>query len=160
MQLSAVRDLIIKSTTDAWHRIEDGPSYLGWHVDDGTARYEFHHDVAVYRDDVNLRMAWGLSINPTGPEYHAPWAKVFTDSRVMPVFADVLWRGALVDRVRLLDVDGGRARLPEPRTHRDGDGKTQQQVTPWETGIARLIHSFSSGEDYDTYLSQAGFSQA
>ncbi|WP_447924736.1 hypothetical protein [Georgenia muralis] len=82
------------------------------------------------------------------------------------VLVDIFWRGALVDRERVVGVDGFRAWLPlGTRTMVNAEDwrADRQNVAPmweysatqWQTSLARLIDS-GSNDDFDRYFREAG----
>ncbi|UXN26132.1 hypothetical protein N8D74_04420 [Curtobacterium flaccumfaciens] len=89
-------------------------------------------------DDLEVALEWGLSANDgnqaTVDKYD--WAEIarFRDPAVAEVWVDVRLQGELVERVRLLLVDGGRAYLPFPEKI-DGTWITQK----WERSLASLV---------------------
>ena len=65
----------------------------------------------MYRPDVSLGLAWGLT---SQDEFSEPWTEVFADAKASSQFVDVLWSGMLIDRFVQVVVDGGRSSLPLP----------------------------------------------
>jgi len=91
---------IVRSDPDEdWKRIEDS-----------------EESIFVYLEDVNLRME-----SKHGEEdehvddFREPWANKFPDSRARSYYVNVYYGATLIERVILVTVDGGRARLPLPR---------------------------------------------
>jgi hypothetical protein len=95
-------DELIRTVTgshpDDWVKVAE------WYVNGG------HDYRCVYRQDADLSIEWGME---AADELHFDWVR-FPDRRVSAFFFDVLWRGGLVFRERVLLVDGARAYLPLP----------------------------------------------
>lgn len=91
-----------------------------------------HLDRKVWQADADLAVEWGLS---AANDLHFDWAK-WPDRSVDAVFFDILWRGQLIFRERILVVDGGRAYLPLPRV----------AFGPGEVGLEPRGHPMVLGE--------------
>jgi hypothetical protein len=179
MRLDQIRQMIADSSNYDWHKITcwgagSGPSYKyrlhSWTTkDDVSMDVDSHGNLAIFRADVDLNIAWGLDreYDPPGLEpleLHFDWQDQFMDQKVRPFYADIFWRGNLVEREMLVSVDGGRALLPMPMpepTERDEHGKPtewQEAVSVWEHSFAELIHGFEHPpREYATHFSRAGF---
>lgn len=177
MKLDELRGMIVSSAKEDWHQLTcwggGGPSYLdsyttwsgpeGW----GGIEVDSHSSLAVFRADIDLRLAWGLSRGGRDEKLHFPWQGRFADSKVTACFVDVLWRGSLVDRDEYLVVDGGRAYLPcghaKHENEDDPDPRTWKwvtdEVTPWKYHLTKLVHSFGHPEDFDHYFDRAGMTR-
>jgi hypothetical protein len=158
--------LITGSTTDQWTVLRNGPLFLDSfdHVSGqgGTwLEVEGPTSLAVWRDDVDLRLAWGMTMD-TKLNFGDRW--VWPDLQIDRVLVDALWRGALVARWTVLLVDGSRCYLPEPdRAYvRTGEGLMDQQefastMLDSEIRLARLLHSLGGGsvDEFEQYLAQS-----
>jgi hypothetical protein len=116
---------------------------------------ESHHYLAVYETDVDLRLAWGLLIDDD--LVYDGW--VFPNRAISRVLVDAFWRGSLVARWSVLDVDGHRCYLPEVRR---GDGDAGGwTATADEIALARLLHEVvrQSGSEFDNYLGRANITE-
>lgn len=171
-----LRDLrTILTTTDAWQwsKIDStGPLYRNGYVVSGTPGGHEHdidvywHDsAAVYRDDVDLTIQWGMDlsgIRRNRDDWRLPWAENFPSQSVSPHWVDVFWRGTLVDRYALIGIDGGHGLVPFPRTKAKGDPldhETQYDdvITERELAVARLIDSLQGGfQRVDEYVTRSG----
>ncbi|MGA3217183.1 MAG: hypothetical protein ABSD97_16005 [Acidimicrobiales bacterium] len=159
MNLDELLDTVATSGPEDWELIEcpnqaDGPSYL---YDPRSG--EAHVYRAVFKADVSLGLAWGLSYGPDGEPEVLGFLKSFPDkSGGGAELLDFLWNGSLVHREVGVKVDGGRATLPWPVaiTHDDGPGQTRLEgwkVTAREAAYWRLVHSFRySAADFDSKL--------
>ena len=121
MRHDEIRSRVMGTDADDWHQIVcwggGGPSYLNsfgvWTTSDGQMGFEIesHSNLAVLREDVDLKIAWGLNTDRDG-SLTFPWQNNFADNKVTKMFIDILWRDSLVDREVVVSVDGGRALLP------------------------------------------------
>lgn len=152
MHLNDLRDTIINSRPDDWTAVSDGPLYLGrispsYGAGGASIVVDSHYRLAIYNEDVDLRLAWGL-VAATGLSYpNLKWP----DPTINRIYVDAFWGGALVARWTLLDVDGHRCYLPE-LSH----PPTGWTVTCSEEKLARLVQTLGSGRDdeYEGYLKQ------
>lgn len=173
MRLDEIRTLISKSDQDDWEKIGcwgagSGPSYLeSFSVWTGPSKtwgldVESHSVIAVFRDDVDLRIAWGWDPDDAADHrnLYFPWQEKLPDSKVTRFYADVFWRGALVDRMMMLSVDGGRAYMPLGRPKYEDKEWITEVVPDWEYKFTRLVHSFEHTDSYETYFQRVGFTRA
>lgn len=177
MKLEELRRAIRNSSKEDWHQLTcwggGGPSYLNsyttWSGAEGCSGIEVdsHGNLAVYQDDVDLRLAWGLDRDSRDEKLHLPWQDRFPNPKVTASFVDVLWRGSLVDREVYWVVDGGRAYLPCGRdTYENQDSADvttwkwlTEEIAPWEYALIKLVHSFEHSEDFDQYFDRAGMTR-
>lgn len=162
MNLRDLREIL--TTTDAWQwsRIDStGPLYRNGYVVSGGLGPDAEHDIniywhdsaAVYRDDIDLTIQWGMNLSPVREDrdaWHLPWAEKFPSRSVHPHWVDVFWRGTLVDRYAMVSIDGGHGLVPFPHTKAksdplDHDTKYDYVISERELGIARLIDSLQGG---------------
>ena len=152
--LQEIRDLVRKSARHDWHKIEEGPTYrsrFGFSTGPGDhwrLKEDSHHTTLVYMPDVDLTNAYGMDFDTRrrdDPEFE--WSKVFPDKSVHICFADIFWRGSLVDRVDYALVDAARGTLPI------GGGHDGLKITRWQRDVAELLHNlkgahFASFDDF------------
>lgn len=166
MRYDEIRKLIIGSSPDDWAVVESGGEvYLDRfeeHVFGGESRLSVagHNRLAVYKDDVDLRLAWGMTVE-TGLKFRGWEFGAIERQRV-----DGFWRSALVTRWPVLRVDGGRCYLPSPQPAvvSAGTGRRDHIVTGWTVGesgvaLARLLQLLvrpGGGTDFDSYLRESG----
>jgi hypothetical protein len=96
-----------------------------------------HHTTLVYAPDVDLTIAYGMHYHSQGrhePEYE--WSQVFASKSVRAGFADIFWRGSLIERVHYAIVDDHQGILPL------GGGPDGLNVTSFEV-VARLLHGIT-----------------
>lgn len=153
MNLGELRDTIANSGTADWRRIEGGPVYrdrfVHWESPaNGTSGIEVHShsSAAVYQPDIDLTLAYGMDAPGATRQPSFTWA-TFPDPDVSIHIADVFWRGALVDRVDFVYVDGGRCILPI------GDGHQGLRITRYGYAVARLLDSLENGDRFEEYCS-------
>jgi hypothetical protein len=151
-----IRKMIISSSPDDWALIEvTGDVYLERFEVRGTGDetsldVEGHTYLAVYKDDVDLRLAWGMR-SETGLTFEG-WD--FPDRSIDREYVDGFWRGALVIRWPVLAVDGHRCYLPSPqlsvfRTESESrdDEVAGTTVKASDVGLARLLHRLVGRDD-------------
>ena len=160
-----ITQMVTGSSPDDWEVLGEGPNYLdkfaqvtseGQHY----LELDWHTYLAVYKPDVSLRLAWGMTVDDrlTFEDWHFP------DRSGYRVLVDAFWQGALVARWTVLLVDGGRSYLPDADR---GYVKTGESITDYETvgwtakaseiALARLLDRIArSMSEFDRYLEQAG----
>lgn len=154
MQLHEIWNKISESWDEWWNFIPEGPLFnynLG--TSNGTAAVLGWHDArAVLNENVNISIEWGMPEDPfeNRRDYKPEWAK-FPDPTAHLVYADLFYAGALVDRVLMASVDGGRAYLPVPK--REGD-RWVVMDRPYQ--LVRLISDISGSRDFDDYFKRSG----
>lgn len=173
MKFEDLMSTIVNSDPERWNQISDGPLYKDQFISSTSAKgnelmTDAHTNVAVYKDDLDISIAWGL-------DAHDSWFdkektvltfdlnKRFADQKVHTIIVDVFWRGSLVEREYVLAVDGYRAYLPLPTGKKvAGDGAesaTYKDVfNASEIPFARFMHNLVHhvGMTFDEYMSQAG----
>jgi hypothetical protein len=122
MNLSELMKKIVESEETDWHKINcwgagSGPSYKH-RIDVSTGsgdrwdlEVQSHGEVAVFKPDVSITMAWGF---PSNDDYQEEWTHSFTDEKAKSDLVDVFYNNALVFRSRYVCVDGARSFLPLP----------------------------------------------
>lgn len=158
MTLQQVLQTITNSSNTDWNMIscwgaDSGPSYRDrfefYEVRDGSQdvlTVESHTNVAAFRDDVAITLAWGLEHRKS---YNAPFSDRWPDTHVSSFFVDVFYNGALIDREVLISVDGGRAYLPAPNNLGVVKGIAKE--------IARLVDSMVRRSEFDRYFEESEF---
>jgi hypothetical protein len=144
--------MITASSPGDWQRVEKlgGPDWPGGYP-----------NLAVYKPDAGLRLAWGLmlddDVNLEGWNFPG-----HTERHL----ADAFWRGGLIARWSVLAVDNLHSYLPEPHrsTAEAGEPGSGAEHVGWtvkksETAVPRLLHSLTPRRgpgDFDSYLKQSG----
>lgn len=154
MKLYEIHTTIAGTWDDHWNVLNEGPLFnynLGT-INDVATVAGFHSGRAVLLDDVDIAIEYGMSIDPFGNRgnWTESWAP-FPDPNIVGEYCDIYYRGALVDRVVLASVDGGRATLPMPEKR---DGKWIAMDRPYQ--LARLVDSFTSGREFEGYFKRSG----
>lgn len=159
--------MITESTPGDW-KVTTGPTFLHrlGNVRTGGQTWleaDSYDYIAVYKPDVDLRLAWGL---PYGDNLSYPgWT--FPDPKISRLLADGFWRGALVARWQVLSVDGNRCYLPHPdlivaetgALPHDPVVPTGTTVKTSEIGLARLLQQMvlrHATRSFDDYLTGTG----
>ena len=117
--------------------------------------------MAVLSEDVRIRVAYGLGSGLNSAEL--PFQ--FPDPSVSFEWSDVHFNGALVDRVPMISVDGGRGVLPHPvlrfahREQMEPGDPTKWVVTSWERDFARVTHQLNGGsiDDFESFFERSTF---
>lgn len=106
-----------------------------------------------------------LTVNRSGrhdPAYFTEaWTQSFPDTKAYAQYADVLYRGSLVDRLALVAVDGGRYKIPMPEQEFEEIENLKRKligywIGPWENAMGRLITHLDAGYNYEDGLERAG----
>lgn len=182
MNLNTIRQKIVESTRDDWNKITcwgwgSGPTYRyalsserGENGIETEARS--HANIAVLIDDVDISVAWGYdpddSLWSEGREEKfnfSDFLPTFPDESVSRMYADVFYRGALVDRELLVVADGGRYYVPIPRTEYPNKtgftpteyGAPEHHYTRWDLGFARVLHSFEHAGPFEELLARLNY---
>jgi hypothetical protein len=158
-----IRKLITGSSPDDWALIEvTGNVYLDRleQVSSGDRSWleaESHVSLALYKADIGLRLAWGMT-HTTGLAFEG-WD--FPDRSIDREYLDGFWRGALVTRWPVLAVDGHRCYLPSPElaVFETGSASADPEVAgstvkASRVALARLLQGLLGRGDreFDSYL--------
>jgi hypothetical protein len=153
MKYDDLRGILRTSSAADWRSVP-GPPYF---VESWTGRddleFDGHLSWAVWRPDVSLALAWGLSGDR---DLVFGWAN-WPDRSVSRELVDVFWNGSIVDRYYGLRVDGGRALLPQPQHEIVKDELVMPQISPTQSNVFRVLAELSQNSEYGRYLQQAGF---
>lgn len=159
MTFDELRETILSSQPSDWRRIAKlGPTYRdrfgAWTGPDDRSGidHDSHPEVAVYRPDIDLTIAYGMPESQHDRNLAFGWSKSFPDSEIRAIsIVDFFWRGSLVDRVNYVYVDGARAVLPL------GNGHQGLEITRYELAVARLLDRLSDRSDFDRYFGQVPY---
>lgn len=181
MDLHTIRQKIIDTTPGDWNKITGwgygaGPIYhYGFYTECDEHGLETeakgHANVAVLLEDVDISIAWGLDPDEwsSGGGHRdfdfSNFLPTFLDKSTSRMYADVFYRGSLVDRQLFVVADGGRYYVPIPRTeYPNKAGCTAEELrdpvhhyTRWDIGFARIVHSFEHGESFDNLLAKIDY---
>jgi hypothetical protein len=121
---------------------------------------EAHYTLAINLEHPEISLAWGLKLDE---DLEFP-ALEFPDRNISSSAADIMLNGALIHRAALLNIDGGRARLPMPgyATVATDDPTMPlligDKVSDWEVAFVRLLEGISPGiKEFDRYFERSGF---
>jgi hypothetical protein len=161
MTLAELLKTIASSSKEEWHYIGcwgsgAGPSYRSsfsfYEVYNGhpaVLHADAHGSVAIYKPNVSITIAFGLTAND---HFREGWANQFPDTRASSHYVDVFFNNALVYRDLYVNVDGGRAKLPLP------DSRDKLFVSKSYNSFIRLIDNLEGYiSEYDQYRERAGF---
>ena len=164
--MNDVHEALTTSGPEDWHLVEPSfPTYLDNQQDlvdlEGRRQMAGHDQIAVWRPDVRLRLAWGMpEVGFPDPEIqgegNAMWAPFVPDRTVRSFLVDVLHSGALIDRYVGARIDGGRGLLPWPRPSPVADAneyldqERPPPPLPWVVtrrhhDVLRLVHQLVHG---------------
>ena len=156
MDLFALRKLIAESWDEHWHTLPIGPYFHDGfgEVDSSEGHYlehRAHYYRAVLMSDVDVSLEFGMSLDGDRDRTIEGfgWGLTFPDPAVRREFIDIFYRGALVDRMLVLDVDGGRATLPIA-CKISGDWA----VYGWEHDIVALVDRLNGNGEFEGYFGQ------
>lgn len=155
--------MITGSSPDDWAVVSaGGGAYLDRFEEIGSGgqshlELESHVYLAVYRPDVDLRLAWGMRQDTelTFPDWDFP------DRSISRLLVDAFWRGALVARWSVLLVDGARCYMPDPSLAVAEVGPAQADievigstVSESRVALARLLQRIQGRDDaeLESYL--------
>ena len=163
MTLTEILEIIVKSDPEKWNEIGcwgygSGPSYKNqftfYEVFNGEPNIlnaESHSNVLVYKEDLSITMAYGLTSND---DFKEDWANQFPNPKAHSNFIDIFYNNSLVFRETYLVVDGGRCRLPIPSF-----GENSELVVPQQYyDFIKILETISSGSSatYDSYFKRTG----
>lgn len=164
MNLLELRDRIIDTDMDDWHRVTVGPYFTDApDIDEDTV--EQHSELLVYRHDLDITIQSGIRARGYGHVKRSEqlWGEAhFPDPEAHVIFVDVFWRGVLVDREIVAVVDGGRATIPvgtrtalnfNAEGPQPGKYEFEYSATTWQASLARLV---DSDRDWFDYTKRAG----
>ena len=166
MNLRELRSVLTRSDPSEWSKVDsDGPLYRNGFVvsglrDDGRITDVYwHHSAAVYREDIDLTIQWGMDMDPTRDrdDWHFIWQEKLISKRVSPYRVDAFWRGVLVDRYALISVDNGHGLVPFPHTS-GSEPDWYDAVTEREVAVARLVEGLDGVRlGVDRWVAQLDF---
>lgn len=159
MTFDELRTLVADSTASDWHRIvKTGPTYRdrfgAWSGPDDTSGldHDTHPEVAVFRPNIDLTIAYGMAENQHDRELTFQWSQSFPDSEVRHIsLVDFFWRGSLIDRLNYVYVDGARGILPL------GSGPQGLDITQHELTVAQLLSDIAGYREFDRFYSSVPF---
>jgi hypothetical protein len=168
MTFEEVIETITTSEPDEWWSeacwgANSGPSYHYqpefWELIDGDTnvlKVNAHSNVAAYKLDVSITMAWGLKLLDNFKE---EWANKFPDPSASSRYLDIFYNNALIFREVYVTVDCGRAKLPLP--DRKWDEKKEKivalNVPTRRCRLIKLVDSLEYISQFDDYFKRAGF---
>lgn len=159
MTLDELHTVVADSTASEWHRIlKIGPTYrdrfgaCSGPGDTSGLDHDSHAEVAVYRPDIDLTIAYGMAESQHDRDLKFKWSENFPDSAIREIsLVDFFWRGSLVDRLNYVHIDGARGILPF------GGGHQGLRITQYELVVARLLSDIGDYREFDRYYSSVPF---
>lgn len=152
-------NLIMNSTVAEWNIIScwgygSGPSYKTkfefydvYNGKDAVLKEESHGMYAVYKPNISVSLAYGLTLND---DFKEKWANSFPDPQASSHYLDLFYINSFVDRIVYVSVDGGRAKLPIPKSVNDLTVKTEDYY------LIKLIDAMEAeATNFDDYFRRA-----
>jgi hypothetical protein len=166
MTFDEITQVLEESTPDDWYEV---PLASGWDsfvwtlaitTFGGDRRQvievEGHYSRAVYCDNPDLGLAWGLK---SQDEFTEPWTQAFADKTASSQYVDVLWNGMLIDRFVHVVVDGGRSAIPLPDREMVANLVLGYSLKNRDYRVGRLVASISGRTElktFDEYIKRVG----
>jgi len=161
MNLTELMSVVCNSTPSDWNHIScwgasSGPSYRDQFVfyetykgDSNVLVGSSHSNVAAYIPDPSITLAFGLC---QLDDFEEPWVQNFPDKHASASFVDVYYYGALVFRTEYVTVDGGRTKLPLPKS------RTDLRVPGAQAQFIQLLDNLTSSSRFAEDFRRAGMS--
>ena len=161
MNLAELMSIVCSSPPSDWNHIScwgasGGPSYRDHFVFYDTYKGNSnvrvgssHSNVAAYIPDPSITLAFGLT---RLDDFREPWVKNFPDEHATASFVDVYYYGALVFRTEYVTVDGGRTKLPLPKSRSD------LRVPRAQVQFIQLLDNLTSSSRFTEDFRRAGMS--
>ena len=163
MTLNELLDTFIGSSRDDWNRIAcwghgSGPSYRNqftfWEVFNGNENvitHREHSDVASYKADLSITIAWGIDVGSADDRVDRPWARNNPDDNPgVSHYLDFFYNDALVFRTSYCVVDGGRCPIPFPNYDNNGNVFVSRRYHDLIKTFADI--AFGLTDTYDVYF--------
>ena len=87
---------------------------------------ESHSAIATFKKDLNISLAWGITVND---DFQEDWANSNADPKASSHLIDFFFGSTLVTRQYYVSVDGGRAMLPIPKIEWDEATKKPRSLS-------------------------------
>ena len=165
MTLNELLVTFVNSDRTDWNRTAcwghgSGPSYRNqftfYNIYNGAENvtlHKEHSDVASFKNDLSITIAWGLDIGDEDTVTDRDWAKNNPDpSPGQPNYLDFFYNNALVFRTTYTVVDGGRCELPFP-TYSEDDALT---VPRMYHDVIKKLADIRNTADFDGYFERTG----
>ncbi len=165
MTLDEIIELITNSNPEDWNEIGcwgygSGPSYKDqftfyevYDAEPNILKADSHSTVSVYKKNLSVTMAYGLTSND---DFKEKWANQFPDPSARSKMIDIFYYNALVFRETYLVVDGGRCKLPIPSYTEDGELYVAKGYYDFIKFIEILSSGATTSKNFDYYFGQTG----
>jgi hypothetical protein len=158
MNLNLLMSIVVSSELKDWNHIScwgygGAPSsreHLVSGADGDNGDYSYgraHSQLSVYIPDVSISIAFGLTWLE---DFEEEWANRFPDRRACGCYADVFYTGVLVFREAFVIVDGGRTKLPMPRS------RDKLDIPRDQARFIRMLDRFEGISSFDMDFHRAG----
>ena len=157
MRLAELLKTVEESTADSWHKMDAHPLH-GWAYGENRGvpyvRPIDHNNLAVFRDDVDITLAWGAS-DEDDSDLTEPWTKKFADPSARIFYVDLRYRGAPVYEWLFVLVDGARYSIPLPERSAKGGFHVMRTDLKFGDLLFSLSGSAGSFKDLCSVLNHA-----
>jgi len=165
MKLVDLMTKILESHPEQWNTIScwgygSGPSYKDhftfYNVYEGESNIlnvESHSNICVFKDDIDIIMAYGLTANE---DFKADWANKFPNPHASSKIIDVFYRNSLVFRETYLVVDGGRCEIPIPSYGKDSELVVSKDYYNFIKLLEKISNGSVSDNNFNSYFNQTG----
>jgi len=155
----------LNSSVNDWNKIpcwgyDAGPSYKDqfnfcevYNSEPNVLTHNEHSNIASYKLDLSISIAWGLRIGDKSDLVDKDWAKNNPDpSPGKAYYLDFFFNNSLIFRVSYCTVDGGRCEIPFPNYD-----DNQSIIVPkkYHDTIKKLVEIIGV-EDFDYYFERTG----
>lgn len=165
MKLNELLNIILESKPGQWNGIScwgygSGPSYKdkfdfheAYNAHENVLKVESHDNICVFKDDIDITMAYGLTSNE---DYKAEWANQFPNPKACSNILDIFYRGSLVFRESYLVVDGGRCELPIPSYGKNGELIVAKDYYNFIKLFEKIVNGTTNDINFNSYFDQTG----
>lgn len=165
MKLKELLTLILDSNADDWSNIGcwgygSGPSYKNdftfyevFNGQDNVLNVNSHSNVCVFKDNIDITMAYGLTAND---DFRADWANKFPDPKAKSKIIDIFYRNSLVFRETYLIVDGGRCEIPIPGYNEKGELIVGSDYCTFVKLLENISNGTRTDSTFNRYFDQMG----
>jgi len=165
MTLFDLINTFVNSAPSDWYSIGcwghgSGPSYRNqftfWNTykgDSNILTHREHSNVASYKPDISITIAWGIDVGDEDDRVEEGWARNNPDSNPgINHYLDFFYNDALVFRASYCVVDGGRCELPFPSFDPNGGLVVARQ---YHDAIKKLSE-ITGNTNFDVYFGRTG----
>jgi hypothetical protein len=165
MTLTDLIDTFVHSSKDDWNQIPtwghvSGPSYRNqfqfsevYNGSENVIHHREHSNVASYKPDLSITIAWGISKGNEEDVIDRAWAK--NNPNPEPGkghYLDFFYNNALIFRTSYCSVDGGRCEIPFPTYDINQNVLVPQKYYD----VIKKFNELVSTSFFDAYFTRTG----